>query len=305
MCLADKVAASPAAVWVKRAERIWSLPDSSNFALDLREANARYVLLEDVSRVCRSISDEWPDLLAPANPRLRAPMPSFWLEWTNSSCRQEVGALIKSDIDGRSGRLRLFWNTAAGAEVAQADVLFDLDNPITFNREGRFAFRLAEPPPTVSFLRPHLALLFDECWEEYFRGSPLGTEGLPGTAQICWQRLLPDVIDTFAFFALLGTHVPFEKRPIERDRLNFARAKRGKPSLLDHVQLTIGKPQIATNSHEGAVSSGRRNPRLHAVRGHLVRRGDGVFWRVAHMRGNTHARNNTSNVKIVRMHRET
>jgi hypothetical protein len=36
----------------------------------------------------------------------------------------------------------------------------------------------------------------------------------------------------------------------------------------------------------GATSeSGRLSPRLHHVRGHIVRRGASVFWRSPHMRG--------------------
>jgi hypothetical protein len=33
----------------------------------------------------------------------------------------------------------------------------------------------------------------------------------------------------------------------------------------------------------------RRRPRLHRVRGHLVRRGSSLFWRVPHLRGSARA----------------
>jgi hypothetical protein len=45
--------------------------------------------------------------------------------------------------------------------------------------------------------------------------------------------------------------------------------------------------------YRGAGAGGehgcRRSPRLHHVRGHLVRRGSRLFWRVPHLRGSARA----------------
>jgi hypothetical protein len=44
-------------------------------------------------------------------------------------------------------------------------------------------------------------------------------------------------------------------------------------------------PELSAAQEAGAEVGCRRSPRLHHVRGHLVRREDRVFWRTPHLRG--------------------
>jgi hypothetical protein len=43
------------------------------------------------------------------------------------------------------------------------------------------------------------------------------------------------------------------------------------------------------SSGSGGDGMGRRGRRLHHVRGHLVRRGNKIFWRIPHLRGSARA----------------
>lgn len=303
MCLADKAATRPAEVRIERADRSWIMPGSSAFAKALQDASARYVLQQDVCDACRNVRGEWADLLTPDNPRLRAPLTLFWIEWGEAGSGQEVGILVEAEDDGRSGSLRLFWTSAAGVEVAQGEVLFDLDRTLDMHpRDGGRRFPFTGLPQELAFLQPHLALAFDEYWENYFRASPLGPIALPQAAAECCVNLWPDVVQALAFFALLGARVPLAEKPVDRGRLNKARVKAGKPALLDHVQLTIGRPQPAHSAEHSWQEGARRHPRLHSVRGHLVRRRDQIFWRAPHLRGLENAGRAASPTRIVRMH---
>jgi hypothetical protein len=67
------------------------------------------------------------------------------------------------------------------------------------------------------------------------------------------------------------------------------RARVGKPALLD--QMEVHSPIMPEYQFEHAQASAgfRRRSRLHHVRGHLVRRGAKLFWRVPHLRGSAAA----------------
>lgn len=286
MCLADQIGQNPAVVDIERADGLWKMPGSSVFVPLVEEADARYVLLQDVTEACRRFSTEWNDLLAPSNPKMRAPLESFWVEWSDLDTRQQVGALFNSTLNGRSGSLRLFWKGEAGVEAAQGQILFDFDRPITSrSRDELLLFSFECLPSHLQSLKPHLGLAFDDWWVRYFRTSPLGPSTLQKAGRECTESLWRDAIHALAFIALLGIRVPLEKRSIDRSKLNVARSKSGKPRLLDHVELTIGVPEGGRASSDRKQGGVRRNPRLHVVRGHLVRRRDRVFWRSAHMRG--------------------
>jgi hypothetical protein len=78
-------------------------------------------------------------------------------------------------------------------------------------------------------------------------------------------------------------------RPSDFERLNRARQKAGKTALLDHIYIRAPLlPEYAEQQRLDQLST-RRGPRLHHVRGHLVRRDHQLFWRVPHLRGNARA----------------
>jgi hypothetical protein len=100
-----------------------------------------------------------------------------------------------------------------------------------------------------------------------------------------------------AFLLLLGTRAGLPRRTETFERLNRAREKAGKSPLLEHVEVSC---PLMARSHGAEVRHGmvtRRGPRLHHVRGHLVRRGNELFWRVPHLRGS--ARTGTVRARTV------
>jgi hypothetical protein len=73
------------------------------------------------------------------------------------------------------------------------------------------------------------------------------------------------------------------------ERLNKARAKCGKAALLDQMEVFAPLLPEYKSEHGGGSGASRRTCRLHHVRGHLVRRGSTLFWRVPHLRGSARA----------------
>jgi len=79
------------------------------------------------------------------------------------------------------------------------------------------------------------------------------------------------------------------RHPQDFARLNRSRAKSRKPALLEHVEVRA--PVLPEYRGCDRAESGitRRGPRLHHVRGHLVRCGSRLVWRVPHLRGSARA----------------
>ena len=93
------------------------------------------------------------------------------------------------------------------------------------------------------------------------------------------------MIATFALLYPLPK--PFSERRSDLAKLNVVRERKGQSVLLEHVEVTASLDSRTDVGPVGAGSgaSGTGGKRLHHVRGHLVRRGDRVFWRSPHLRG--------------------
>jgi hypothetical protein len=72
--------------------------------------------------------------------------------------------------------------------------------------------------------------------------------------------------------------------PVSRAAINRKRLANRRAPLLDHIEVNASLDAVSTGDSAGE-GGGRQSPRLHHVRGHLVRREDRVFWRVSHLRG--------------------
>jgi len=301
MHLADKINHSVFEIDIELGDHTWWLPGPAAFAEELSQCLIRYILFEDVHETCGQLAERWCDLLNASNPKLRAPMEQAWIEWTDPECGEQVGVLVNAASDGRGGILRMFWTKEETVEVAQAEVVFDFDAPINFRQaKGRPLYGMRALPAAYGDLRRHLAIAIDSSWERYFRATALGPHGLPEVSSICGERLWPDVVRVLAFFILLASRTPFIERPVLRERLNVSRVNAGKQPLLDHVELRLGQPSSPNISGQ-EQTSGRKHPRLHMVRGHLVRRRDSVFWRAAHVRGGGSCESPMPATRLVRM----
>jgi hypothetical protein len=104
-------------------------------------------------------------------------------------------------------------------------------------------------------------------------------------AQHALGTIAADIPMMLAFFLLLSTRGGLPRRVQSLDKLNRARARSGKAPLLEHIEVSAPLLWEQNEAQAGDSHGGRRAPRLHHVRGHLVRRGSQLFWRVPHLRG--------------------
>ncbi len=94
-----------------------------------------------------------------------------------------------------------------------------------------------------------------------------------------------DVPLLLAFFLLLSAKDATRSIPVSRLAINRKRRALGRRPLLDHVELRASLDAVHEPDVHAADLDGRHSPRLHHVRGHLVRRDNRVFWRTPHLRG--------------------
>ena len=245
----------------------------------LEQAKLRYVLDEAISRQCFELIRSDSGLLHPDNPMLRLPTGAFWLEWFSETVPGEIahrlGALVEGSSDGRSGRIASFW-AARGSAAGESSVAihFDLDDPMCPKCPGvsvrHSSFR-------------HLNSLFAR-----MRCAPASSSSVSGS---CWPGVqeeaegiwfyLPLVL---SFSVLLNSAGAVDERPSDLGRLNCIRIKRGRPPLLDHVEVRLRLGDVERQDRLGGGGA-RGMPRLHLVRGHVVSRRGATFWRSSHMRG--------------------
>ena len=189
--------------------------------------------------------------------------------------------------------MRTFWSTH-NEQVYSAALLtdFDLDRVIrpaldvdaVFNGAAFGAVMPVEA--TVDELLSHVCFRLDPSWATYYRAAHL--------THSQQSQVLHEVLGTMAFdmpmilalFLLFAAKDGLHRRAADLERLNRARCCSGKRALLEHIEV---RAPIAASypcpASPAANANRRRGPRLHHVRGHIVRRGDRVFWRLPHLRG--------------------
>ncbi|MEO7205207.1 MAG: hypothetical protein ABI356_10400 [Steroidobacteraceae bacterium] len=88
-----------------------------------------------------------------------------------------------------------------------------------------------------------------------------------------------------AFLLLLSAKDTTRSVPVSRAAINRKQMANGRAPLFDHVEVNASLDAVSTADSVSDGGSARQSPRLHHVRGHLVRRENRVFWRVSHLRG--------------------
>jgi hypothetical protein len=189
--------------------------------------------------------------------------------------------------------MRTFWSTQ-NEQVYSAALLTDfnldrvmrpaLDIGAVFSGA---AFGVVMPgEAALDVLLSHACFRLDPAWASYYRAADL-TES---------QQLvvLREVLGTMAFdmpmilalFLLFAAKDGLQRRAADLERLNRARGRSGKRALLEHIEVRAPVALAYQCPVSPAASANRRRaPRLHHVRGHIARRGDRVFWRLPHLRG--------------------
>lgn len=258
----------------------------------------RYVLDQSATEQCRELMVFAHEMFRPDDPFLRVPAERFWLEWLcdpdqifqNSDDFSQVdmnslrmGALISADASGRCGELQYFFEEANRPVMARVSLLFDFDRELVIPKGSKTLFRILHAE--LDHLNPlfqHIVMKLNPEWE--FMASWQPTEfrrAISKLAQESWI-CLPFIL---AFSAMLNSGGILDERRSDLGRLNSVRAKAKRPPLLDHVEvgMRLGYGRYSEGARQ--LDTERQAPRLHFVRGHIVRRSGQTFWRTSHLRG--------------------
>jgi hypothetical protein len=314
MILADCVAQcrSPLVVEDRRVQGVMRLNGAHDFAGEIAACPIRYVLADDLTRLCTALAYSRGAKTLDCADLLHVPGTSVWVEWlTEVSCAEleayglkgqrsvplsrRRGALVRASVDGRRGVIRTFWSGPQEPDVlaSSAEAYFDLDAlvdeaPDPTDGDPRPAFTLFDSARKGcdDMLRRCFRFRYEKSWADYYDRAQLSPLERHAILRHVMGTIAFDVPILLTFFLLLATRSGLPRRPERYERLNRARSRAGKALLLDHVEVRAPwVPEFSTVTAAGA-GGGRRHPRLHHVRGHLVRRGSQLFWRVPHLRGN-------------------
>jgi hypothetical protein len=288
----------------------FSLPTAGQFVRDVQDCPLRYVLSDDLVRCATQLAYAEGDRLSGCLDLIRVPAHSLWVEWAEEprtqalkaipslafQCRarsQRGGALITASSDCRSGYLRTFWSTDEDlAYLSPVVTDFDLDrSPAGPSRprvalwRGDAILRL-EQEPAIDELLEHLRFHFDDEWAAYYNARCHTPHIKTQVLHANMGGVAYDALMLIALFLLLGAHDVLQRQPVRHERINRERQRAGKALLLEHVEVSapLYNPRTSGSIPDGEAS--RLSPRLHHVRGHIVRRGTTVFWRSPHLRGN-------------------
>jgi hypothetical protein len=293
---------------------LWPLTGPKDFAQELDHCPLRYVLADELVRVCTELAYSEGDGLSGCLDLIHFPAERLWLEWNSTPEREELaralpecirsnskdldgarhGILIDAKADGREARLRTFWLTRTEPpepQLAAVETLIDLDRDLT---QAPPAALLQGAEVAVSDERnPHLNTLLQcarfrllPAWQRYYSAVARDAEERERVIRCSLGTVAFHVPTVLALFLLMAVRPGLPQVPIQLARLNAKRGRLGKAPLLEHIEVHC--PVFAspgTQSRQTAFTTPRTGPRLHHVRGHLVRRHDAIFWRRPHWRG--------------------
>jgi len=317
MRLADRIAQcrTPFVVQNTKDHTVTHLSGAATFAQEIIACPTRYVLSDDLTRLCTALAySKGASTLACAD-LLHVPAERVWVEWCEAPWLAELarfgfntreqslltgrrGAFIHSSVTGRRGLIRVFWakgETDLDVLASSMEAYFDFDTP---DGEAPTAPDASDRPTICVFdqgigkadiLRRCFRFRYEGTWAEYYANAALSREQSDAIARHALGTIAIEIPVMLAFFLLLGTRPALPRRPLILERLNRARSRAGKALLLNHTEVFA--PLIPEYPPACTTGSGieRRPPRLHHVRGHLVRRGSQFFWRVPHLRGSARA----------------
>lgn len=294
------------------------LSGANDYASEMIGCATRFVLSDDLTRLCTALAYSKGARTFGCADLLHIPAERVWIEWCEAPWHAELalygfgaarhelpvpqsgrrGALIHASRDGRRGWLRTFWATGDSEFDLLASAMegyFDFDTPENEAPEapdGRQsdAFTVADHDNGEGdLLHRFFRFRYEQSWSHYYESAALEPHQRANVARHALGTVAVAVPVLLAFFLLLGTRTGLPRREFTLDRINRSRTKAGKPCLLEHVEvLSPLLPYSQSMPHEEGHGT-RRTPRYHHVRGHIVRRGDQIFWRVPHARGNARA----------------
>jgi hypothetical protein len=315
MRLADQIAQcrTPFIVENTTTKRQVRLMGAADFSSALVACPTRYSLSDDLVGLCTALAySKGARTLACAD-LLHVPGERVWIEWCEAPWLKELsrygfrsgaqaqsagrrGAFIQSSAQGRRGMIKSFWSNGdheSDVLASSMEAYFDFDtaageDPAAPDGRNRLAIGVFDRAAgDADILRRCFRFRYERSWQSYYEQANLSACQADAIARHALGTIAIDIPVILAFLLLLATRPGLPRRALMLERLNQARTKSGKTPLLDHIE--VSSPLLLEYRASGGkspASGPRRGPRLHHVRGHLVRRGSQLFWRVPHLRGN-------------------
>jgi hypothetical protein len=284
------------------------LSGAADHAAQVAQCEFRYILTDELTRLCAALAYSKGARALQCVDLIRVPAERVWVEWNRLPWMEELrgfgfrveehrlgigrcrGALIVGSRDGRRGRIRTFWDSSdADLDVYASAIVAD------FDLDGCAELAMADGAMRVSsgdqaerdLIARCFRFRFERSWADYYGRASLARDQRAALTLQSLGTIAPDIPLLLAFFLLLATREGLPQNRITRGPLNRTRQRDGRPALLDHIE--VNTPMIAYRSPQAFAANvgagASRARRLHAVRGHLVRRGNTVFWRIPHLRG--------------------
>ena len=284
----------------------------SRFAAQVAGCPLRFVLGDDLAEASAELAFADGARLVGCLDLLRMPASSLWIEWNDEvhkrvicetqladdvgegvSSGRKVGVLLRASSNGLAAVAHTFWvdpaDESAEVTLSPLETHFDLrgefpqadgSDPLC----GGFIDATHSSSIATTTLLGHVRFRFEESWADYYRpaaADPLFKQRLitESITSVAWDAPL-----ILAFLLLLSAKDATRKALVSRAAINRKRLANGRSPLLDHIEVNACLDAVSSPDPSGEIN-GRQSPRLHHVRGHLVRREDRVFWRVPHLRG--------------------
>jgi hypothetical protein len=289
------------------------LSGAMDAAADLERCPIRYVLDDALITLCADLAYSNGTTIMECADLIRVPAENIWVEWCNKPWQHALsrnglgghtnedspgghfGMLIRASGDGRRGRMRAFWfvgDRDLDVHASATQARFCLDDaaaPVLLDVPGvlRVAGGAMDPEGILSRC---FHFEFEDSWAQYYREAALSASQQREILRQSIGVVALAVPVLLAFFLLLTTRAGLPQRQSQLRRLNRDRMQRGRVPLADHIEVSAPLlPSYREAQVEAAAAGARRHPRLHHVRGHLVRRNDRLIWRVPHLRGRSQA----------------
>jgi hypothetical protein len=316
MRLADQIAQcrTPFMVESTITKRQTRLMGAADFSSAVVACPTRYSLSDDLVSLCTALAySKGARTLACAD-LLHVPGERVWIEWCEAPWIKELnrygfrsgaqraqaagrrGAFIQSSPQGRRGLIKSFWangDNEVDVLASSMEAYFDFDTEVGEHPaapDGRNGLAISvfdRAAGNADILRRCFRFRYERSWQSYYKQAQLSACQADSIARHALGTIAIDIPVILAFLLLLATRPGLPRRALMLERLNQARMRSGKAPLLDHIEVSSPLlPEYRSSGGEGLESYPRRGPRLHHVRGHLVRRGSQLFWRVPHLRGN-------------------
>jgi hypothetical protein len=286
---------------------------AASFAGQVAACPLRYVLGDDLTHACAELAFADGARLVGCLDLLRLPAPHMWIEWNDETHKRVIhethanvefdgaatgrkaGVLLRASANGLTAVARTFWADAAADEQA-AVTLSPLETHIDLRGEfagaggakdvllGGFLDVIDSTDSSTAALLDHVKFRFDESWAGYYRTAAADANFRRRLIKDSVGSIAWDAPFLIAFLLLLSAKDATRRAPVSRAAINRKRLANGRAPLLDHIEVNACLSAVSTAESADELS-GRQSPRLHHVRGHLVRRENRVFWRVPHLRG--------------------